>query len=71
MQYLRTTVAGLALLVGALGCFFPVPVHEHPWEDRFEAEHRDPHVVVIENEPPPERECWRHGNHWHCHRDED
>jgi hypothetical protein len=71
MQKVRPALAGLALLVGILGCFVPVPVHERFDEDRFEAEHRDPHVVVIENEPPPERGCWQHANHWHCHHDDD
>jgi hypothetical protein len=70
MLFLRMTVATLALLVGTSGCFVPLP--PPPWQvDRFEAEHRDPHITVIENEPPPERDCWRHGNHWHCHRDDD
>jgi len=42
MRRVRPTVAGLAVLVGALGCFIPVPVYERRGEDRFEAEHRDP-----------------------------
>jgi hypothetical protein len=31
----------------------------------------DPHIVVIESEPTPERECWRLWSHWHCHQDDD
>ena len=70
MQYLRTTVAGLALLVGTSGCF--IPVAAPPWRvDQLEEEHRDHHIEILEAAPPPERECWRHGDHWHCHRDED
>jgi hypothetical protein len=70
MHYLRTAVASLTLVVGTSACFFPLP--PAPWQvDRFEAEHRDPHIMVIESEPPPERGCWRHGNHWHCHQDDD
>lgn len=70
MQYLRTTAAALALLVGTAGCFVPVPTP--PWRvDQLEEEHRDRHIEVRETAPPPERECWRHGDHWHCHRDDD
>lgn len=70
MQYLRTTVAALALLVGTSSCFVPVPAPTW-WVDQLEEEHRDRHVEILEATPPPERECWRHGNHWHCHRDDD
>ena len=58
----------LTLLVAVFGCFIPVPVPDRRDEDRLEAEHRDPHVVVLENEPAAERVCWRHRNHWHCYR---
>jgi len=69
MPTLRATLFGLALLVGPSGCFVAAP--PPPWRvDRLEEEHGDPRIEVLEVAPAPERDCWRHGEHWHCHHED-
>jgi len=54
----------LSFAVGSAACFpVPVPVHD------YEAEHRDPRIVIYDYDPGPGHDCWRHEDHWHCRRE--
>jgi hypothetical protein len=55
----------LALALGGVACFpVPVPVPSH---HDYVAEHRDPSIIIYERDPG-RTDCWRHEEHWHCHR---
>ncbi|HTO52441.1 MAG TPA: hypothetical protein VMR50_03560 [Myxococcota bacterium] len=60
------TAALCALALGTVACFpVPVPVPTH---HDYEAEHHDPNIVIYDQNPGASRECWQHGDHWHCRR---
>ena len=64
----NTAAAALcAAALAALACF-PVPVPVPGPRHDYVAEHHDPNVVIYYHDPPEGRECWQHGDHWHCHR---